>query len=392
LAQAATGSALTYLLATMIIARAFLALCSGLLALGMDDATTFPDDECSSSGCALYALQRRASSMTSGDANNQDAQDRSIPGIVDPDLSDLLPDPDGSDDDDDDDDELPNGDEAGSNLCNGKEFDRSQEGCCGNVLYDLTSHSCCGQDVYDIEEEDCCGGTTVYNTSSQGCCNKKEVFSLGAEYLTFGLHCLPDVKPTEHVEFACASEWPPANYAQTWRRYCAAKIAGEHMAWAMTPSCQVGWLSVKQASEEKAQEEAKLQCQSKADSYNDETCHVFDTDGRSCSRQRCGTTLYDATLLGCCNGVIFDLRTQDCCSGRVYDTRTTGCCRGKLFHKEPRRCCGGKYLFNSNTHGCCLEKGPQVFRFGSQNCCASPAGICKIPPGIESCCKREGTW
>eukprot|EP00435_Cladocopium_sp_Y103_P035720 s1198_g9.t1 len=64
----------------------------------------------------------------------------------------------------------------------------------------------------------------------------------------FGRTCTPQVlKPdweNPDVNFECAANWPPATYGNYWLRYCA---AGQHMAWAMTPSCKVGWLSVKQS-------------------------------------------------------------------------------------------------------------------------------------------------
>ncbi|CAK9027654.1 unnamed protein product [Durusdinium trenchii] len=348
---------------------------------------TEDDDECfSEGGCALNALQARALSIS---GSSKEAED-GIPGLLDPDISDVLPDPDGDTDSPDGEEETSH---SGSNLCSGETFDRSKEGCCAGALYDRVSEGCCNGDIYNVEHEDCCGGKESYDTRTQGCCNNKHVFDLGEEFLVFGLKCLKPLEPEDRkVSFNCTDEWPPKNYATVWQRYCAAQSEGTHMAWAMTPSCQVGWLSVKQPSVADAEQKAVSQCQTRASSYNDESCHVFDLDGSLCSRQRCGTTLYDATMLGCCNGQIFDTRTQDCCSGHIYNTETTGCCKGRLFKKEPRRCCGDKYLFNSNTHGCCTENGPQVFRFGSQNCCAAPKGTCRIPPGIESCCRKEGHW
>ena len=339
------------------------------------------DDECASQGCALHALQARAAVL-------------GLPG----DISDILPDPDGPEEPEDSEDETEDEAEEGSGLCAGEQFDKSKEGCCAGSLYDRVTEGCCNGDIYDVSHEDCCGGKESYDTRTQGCCKNDQkhtsvVFTLGEEYLVFGLQCLAPLEPQDFkVKFNCTTEWPPENYASVWQRYCAAKAEGSHMAWAMTASCQVGWLSVKQATTSSAEEQALKQCQSRASQYNGEECHVFDLDGSLCTRQRCGSTLYDATMLGCCNGQVYDTRTQDCCSGRIYTTETTGCCKGRLFKKEPRRCCGDRYLFNSNTHGCCTENGPQVFRFGSQNCCASPRGTCRIPPGIESCCKKEGHW
>ena len=353
------------------------------------------DDECfADGGCALHALQARALSI-SGQSEETDASKRTvIPGLLDPDISDVLPDPDGDDaesDPSEEDDAAT--DPSGPGLCSGEKYDKSKEGCCAGTLYDRVSSGCCNGDIYDVEHEDCCGGKESYDTRTQGCCNKNHVFELGEEFLVFGLKCLKPLEPEEwKIHFNCTEQWPPENYAAVWKRYCAAQSQGSHMAWAMTPSCQVGWLSVQQASPAAAKQKALDQCQERASSYNDEKCHVFDLDGSLCSRQRCGTRLYDATMIGCCNGQVFDTRTQSCCSGRIYNSETYGCCTGRLFKKEPRRCCGDKYLFNSNTHGCCTENGPQIFKFGSQNCCAAPKGTCRIPPGIESCCRKEGHW
>lgn len=349
-------------------------------------------DECDSAECAFSALQARALSIsTESSQENEQVGAHVIPGLLDPDISDVLPDPDADDDSTSESDDSTS-DESGSGLCSGETYDKSKEGCCGGSLYDRISEACCNGDIYDVNHEDCCGGKESYDTRTQGCCNDKTVFDLGEEYLVFGLKCLAPLEPQDiKVQFNCTEDWPPKNYASVWKRYCAAKSEGSHMAWAMTPSCQVGWLSTKQSSKSVAQQQAVDQCQERASSFG-ETCHVFDLDGSLCSRQRCGATVYDATMIGCCNGQVFDTRTQDCCSGRIYNSATTGCCKGRLFRKEPRRCCGDKYLFNSNTHGCCLENGPQVFRFGSQNCCAAPKGTCRIPPGIESCCRKEGNW
>eukprot|EP00439_Symbiodinium_sp_Y106_P013961 s4713_g2.t1 len=343
------------------------------------------DDECASPGCALQALQSRAKTVVN-QATVDSTSDKyaSVPGVGDDGWDDLLPDPD--DMGDEEDDSLPDEEEgpSGPGLCGTETYDHSKEGCCGSELYDLTTQSCCGNDIFDIKDEDCCNETTVYNTTKQGCCNHKHVFNLGEEYLTFGLKCIAPAKPPWNTQFDCTDEWPPKSYAETWSRYCAAKRRGYHMAWAMTRSCEVGWLSVIQRTQEDAKMKSKSQCQSRSNQYKKETCYIFDFDGKACHRQRCGNILYDATMMGCCNGEVFDSRTHACCAGTVYETKTTGCCNGKVYHKEPRRCCGGKHLFNSNTHGCCLEKGPQVFRFGKQNCCAAPKGICKIPTGALS--------
>ena len=347
------------------------------------------DDECVSAECALNALQARALAVSG--PSKQNASDSTIPGLLDPDISDVLPDPDGDSSESGPDEEVS--DPSGSGLCSGEAYDRSKEGCCAGTLYDRISEGCCNGDIYDVEHEDCCGGKESYDTRTQGCCNDEQVFDLGQEYLVFGLQCLAPVEPQEDkIPWNCTKEWPPSNYASVWKRYCATKSEDSHMAWAMTPSCQVGWLSVKQTSKSAAEQNALEQCQSRATAYNQETCHIFDLDGKLCARQRCGSKLHDATMIGCCNGQVFDSRTQDCCSGRIYNTETTGCCKGRLFKKEPRRCCGDKILFNSNTHGCCLEDGPQIFRFGSQNCCASPKGTCRIPAGITTCCRKEGNW
>lgn len=347
------------------------------------------DDECVSAECALNALQARALAVSG--PSKQNASDSTIPGLLDPDISDVLPDPDGDSSESGPDEEVS--DPSGSGLCSGEAYDRSKEGCCAGTLYDRISEGCCNGEIYDVEHEDCCGGKESYDTRTQGCCNDEQVFDLGQEYLVFGLQCLAPVEPQEDkIPWNCTKEWPPSNYASVWKRHCATKSEDSHMAWAMTPSCQVGWLSVKQTSKSAAEQNALEQCQSRATAYNQETCHIFDLDGKLCARQRCGSKLHDATMIGCCNGQVFDSRTQDCCSGRIYNTETTGCCKGRLFKKEPRRCCGDKILFNSNTHGCCLEDGPQIFRFGSQNCCASPKGTCRIPAGITTCCRKEGNW
>lgn len=343
------------------------------------------DDECASDGCALHALQSRARSM-SENLNWAVQAAAQLPGLEDPDLSDILPDPtDPSEAEEDDAEE-----ESGMGLCGSETYDKSIWGCCADSLFPRKTEACCGGEIYDVEHGACCDGKDAYDVRTQGCCNGNQVFDKGNEYMIFALQCLAPVEPEDtKMNFTCAAQWPPLNYAKVWAQYCSIKSQG-HMAWAMTPSCEVGWLSVKQGNVEDAQKKALEQCQQRSSSFDKEKCHVFDVEGKNCQRQRCGKTLYDATMIGCCNGQIYDLRSQDCCSGHIYETKTTGCCNGRMYKKEPRRCCGGKHLFNSNTHGCCLEGTPSIFRFGSQNCCAAPSGICRIPPGIESCCRKEG--
>ena len=92
---------------------------------------------------------------------------------------------------------------------------------------------------------------------------------------------------------------------------------------------------------------------------------------------------------GCCEGVVFKAQTEGCCQGRIYtkDTRRFNSSvkwsadrpclyptslqadRGFSVSMAPRKqtqseavqsCCGGQTLYDSETHGCCLEKGPQV--------------------------------
>ncbi|CAK9009612.1 unnamed protein product [Durusdinium trenchii] len=209
------------------------------------------DDECAEESCAMSALQRRAAQL-SFDAS--DALEEAFAVAT-----------------------LSTGPPSFA-LCGGKSYDKSQENCCGGEIYSLTSQGCCGN-------------SSVYTFAKQGCCNDEQVFTYGVE------NCVPHkLKPdwvNPNVTFECAEDWPPANYGNYWLRYCA---AGQHMAWAMTPSCKVGWLSVKQDNLEDAEKQALDACQAKATAYNGETCYVFDRDGGGCRRQRCGTEMYDASV------------------------------------------------------------------------------------------------
>ncbi|CAJ1400581.1 unnamed protein product [Effrenium voratum] len=290
-------------------------------------------DECDEDGCAFSALQRRAAQLSSD--LEEALEEKSVTGP--PSFA----------------------------LCDGKSYDKSQENCCGGSLYSLTSQGCCGN-------------KSVYTFAQQGCCNDDHVFTYGVET------CVP-TKPgvTPDTSFSCAADWPPPTYSAYWLRYCA---AGMHMAWAMTPSCDVGWLSVKQNSLEDAEKKALEACQKKATAYNGETCHVFDRDGGACRRQRCGDKIYDASTQACCQGRIHDRVTQGCCNGALFKTQTEGCCQGEIYIKAQQSCCGGQTLFDSNTHGCCLERGAQVYPFGTHNCCRRPKGTCRIRPGQASCC------
>lgn len=297
------------------------------------------DDECAEENCAISALQRRAAQLSSNVAEAFEEAEM----------------------------QLSTGPPSFA-LCGGESYDKSQENCCGGKIYSLTSQGCCGN-------------SSIYTFAQQGCCNDDHVFTYGMET------CTPQVlKPdweNPETNFECAANWPPSTYGNYWLRYCA---AGQHMAWAMTPSCKVGWLSVKQDSLADAEKKALDGCQKKATAYNGETCYVFDRDGGGCRRQRCGSEMYDASVQACCNGKVYDRLTEGCCEGVVFKAQTEGCCQGRIYTTAVQSCCGGQPLYDSETHGCCLEKGPQVYPFGTYNCCRRPKGICRIRPGKASCC------
>ncbi|CAK9009614.1 unnamed protein product [Durusdinium trenchii] len=78
--------------------------------------------------------------------------------------------------------------------------------------------------------------------------------------------------------------------------------------------------------------------------------------------------------------------TRGCCEGVIFKAQTEGCCQGRIYTRAAQSCCGGRSLYDSETHGCCLENGAQVYRYGSYNCCRRPKGICRIRPGKATCC------
>ncbi|CAE7151439.1 abh1 [Symbiodinium pilosum] len=253
--------------------------------------------------------------------------------------------------------------------CNGVSYDKSQQACCGGELYSLTS-------------EGCCGNQTVYAFAQQGCCNQEHVFTYGIETCS----AAPS-SSEETAQFTCGADWPPESYSSYWRRYCA---AGQHMAWAMTASCNVGWLSVQQSSLEQAEAKALEACNKKAAAFNGETCTIFDRDGSQCRRQRCGTEIYDASVKTCCGGRVIDRVLQGCCGGVVFEAQSQGCCQGRVYSKASYSCCGGKVLYDAEARGCCLENGPQAGHFPT--CCLLASAIpasrstslaCRIVAGIQ---------
>ncbi|CAE7945014.1 MDP1 [Symbiodinium sp. KB8] len=196
--------------------------------------------------------------------------------------------------------------------CNGLSYDKSQQSCCGGTLYSLTS-------------EGCCGNRSVYAFARQGCCNNDHVFTYGEEICSEA-----SAPPGQNSEFSCAADWPPETYSNYWRRYCA---AGHHMAWAMTESCKVGWLSVQQSSIEQAEAKALEACNKKAAAFDGETCKIFDRDGGECRRQRCGADIYDASVKACCGGRVIDRVAEGCCSGVAFKVQSQGCCQGRVYSK-----------------------------------------------------------
>ncbi|CAE7441437.1 abh1 [Symbiodinium sp. CCMP2592] len=320
------------------MARAFL-----LMALSRSMDADLPGDECASGqdNCGVSMLQRRSAQMSaaSGEAIAVTLEEAFLEVVTGP---------------------------PSFASCNGVSYDKSQQSCCGGTLYSLTS-------------EGCCGNRSVYSFARQGCCNNDNVFTYGEEI------CSEASAPPGpgHSEFACAADWPPETYSNYWRRYCA---AGHHMAWAMTESCKVGWLSVQQSSIEQAEAKALESCNKKAAAFDGETCKIFDRDGGECRRQRCGTDIYDASVKSCCGGRVIDRVAQGCCSGVAFKAQSQGCCQGRVYSKASYSCCGGKVLYDSGAQGCCLQNGPQVYKFGVQNCCRRPKGVCRIRPGQYSCC------
>lgn len=249
-------------------------------------------------------------------------------------------------------------------------YDPARQGCCNGVAYTLSAQGCCGNasvaSVYSFSEQGCCEETRVFNTSSEQCMPSAESHSQPAE-----------------PQFECSASWPPPSYATYWKRYCKSR---RHMAWAFSPSCKSGGIKLGAVSSRSAGMSALKSCNKRA-AASGETCHIFDMDGRGCHRQRCGNKIYDSALKGCCAGRhSYDLATEGCCGGIVHNAQSQGCCRGKIYSKRLRSCCGDVKLFDSRTHGCCLNDGPQVYKFGTHNCCYHPAGACKIPKGKPSCC------
>eukprot|EP00440_Ansanella_granifera_P023658 gb/GFBE01025693.1/.p1 GENE.gb/GFBE01025693.1/~~gb/GFBE01025693.1/.p1 ORF type:complete len:343 (+),score=58.76 gb/GFBE01025693.1/:1-1029(+) len=306
------------------------------------------DDECSSATgssqeCTLSALQRRGARLSSEEPWPDAELEIPAEALV---LAELGPGP------------------SSFSSCGGEAYDLSKQGCCDGVLYSRTSQGCCG-------------GKSVYSYSSEGCCDEQRVYKFGSE------SCVPSAPSAgsedSSTHFECSSTWPPVKLADYWRRYCA---SNRHMAWAMTTSCSVAYPAVHQRSSKAAEHRVLAACGKKAG----ENCHIFDLDGSACHRQRCGEEIYDGALKGCCGGKVYDLQTEGCCSGAVFDARSDGCCQGEIYSRASNSCCGGKQLYDSSTHGCCLNHGAQVYPFGTHNCCFHPAGVCKIPKGRPSCC------
>ena len=237
----------------------------------------------------------------------------------------------------------------------------------------MSLQDCCAGNLYNLTTEGCCGNHTVYAFANRGCCNNQEVYIYGEE------NCITSAP----IEFDCVADWPPTSYSHYWRLYCE---EARHMAWAMTKSCKVGWVSVNQSSLEEAEANALETCNQRAAAFDNETCKVFDRDGAECRRQRCGTEIYDASVSLCCGDRVIDRVSEGCCGHRVFKTETHGCCQGEVYSKAVYGCCGEEMLYDMEMDGCCLEDGPEVFELGIQNCCRDPKGVCSIRPGQYSCC------
>lgn len=256
-------------------------------------------------------------------------------------------------------------------MCGDKLLNKKEEDCCGNISFPLKTSACCNGKIYSLSTEGCCDDRFVYTYSSQTC---------------------DPSQMSSDTDFVCKASWPPVATAPYWQGYCRASSDG-HKAWAMTPSCKWGWLVMNAASSDEAQDAALKNCSDRA-AGSDEECKIFDLDGSACPKsdpvhiKTCGDVSYDDTVSGCCGGTtVYNLISQGCCNDeRVFNAQKEDCCAGTVYTKSLEGCCGNKILFNAASHGCCLNKGAQVYKFGTHNCCYHPPGTCKIPKGRASCC------
>eukprot|EP00933_Yihiella_yeosuensis_P042318 TRINITY_DN36879_c0_g1_i2.p1 TRINITY_DN36879_c0_g1~~TRINITY_DN36879_c0_g1_i2.p1 ORF type:complete len:318 (+),score=57.07 TRINITY_DN36879_c0_g1_i2:189-1142(+) len=267
---------------------------------------------------------------------------------------------------------------------------------CGDTVVDGRTHGCCADVPYVLTTSGCCNDTKVYSLTTQGCCAERYVYTYSSE------QCDPSKAEgqsdtSQSSKFRCAADWPPASTAKYWKRYC--KLAGKtkhHIAWAMTPSCKLGWLVIGKESADIARQSALKKCSKRAADSGEE-CSIFDLDGSACNTEShppesqlmtCGDQKYDPKKSGCCGGErVYSVFAEDCCDGRhTFKIASQGCCAGRVFTQGTHSCCGNEEIYDSRTHGCCLNKGAEVYRYGTHNCCFHPAGACRIPAGRPSCC------